>query len=58
VFSRFDNDGILNGQTGRSFLDKILSRGGGARALELFKDFMGRDPQIDALLAQKGIPAN
>ncbi len=57
VFSRFDRDGVLNAQTGRSFLDKLLSRGGGAKALELFKDFMGREPQIDALLAQKGIPA-
>lgn len=57
VFSKFDQSGVMNADTGRSYLEKILSRGGGAKALELFKDFMGREPQIDALLAQKGIPA-
>jgi len=57
VFSKFDQAGVMNADTGRSYLEKILSRGGGAKALELFKDFMGREPQIDALLAQKGIPA-
>lgn len=55
VFSRFDEAGVLNPATGRSFLDKILSRGGAAKALDLFKDFMGREPKIDALLQQKGI---
>ncbi|MBT8146420.1 MAG: M3 family metallopeptidase, partial [Gammaproteobacteria bacterium] len=57
VFSKFDQSGVLSAETGRSYLEKILSRGGGVKALELFKDFMGREPQIDALLAQKGIPA-
>ena len=56
VFSKFDQTGVMSADTGRSYLDKILSRGGGAKALELFKDFMGREPQIDALLIQKGIP--
>ena len=41
-----------------SYLDKILSRSGGAKALELFKDFMGWEPQIEALLIQIGIPTN
>lgn len=57
VFSRFDEAGVLDGDTGRRYLDKILSRGGSARALELFKDFMGREPRMDALLAQKGMLA-
>ncbi|MEZ5489928.1 MAG: M3 family metallopeptidase [Gammaproteobacteria bacterium] len=56
VFSKFEAAGVLDEKIGRSYLDKILSRGGAARALQLFKDFMGREPQIDALLAQKGIP--
>lgn len=55
VFSKFEAAGVLDEKTGRTYLDKILSRGGAVKALELFKDFMGREPQIDALLAQKGI---
>ncbi len=57
VFSRFDAAGVLDEATGRRFLDKILCRGGADKALQLFKDFMGREPSIEALLAQKGIPA-
>ena len=55
VFSRFAESGVLNGSTGRQFLDKLLSRGGGAKALQLFKDFMGREPDVNALLIQKGM---
>ena len=58
VFSRFKKEGVLNAETGREFLGKILSRGGSVKALKLFKDFMGREPEIDALLEQKGIPVN
>lgn len=55
VFSRFAETGILNPETGREFLDKILSKGGGADALTLFVDFMGREPDIKALLRQEGL---
>ena len=58
VFSKFEQAGVLDANTGRSYLEKILSRGGAIKALNLFKDFMGREPQIDALLVQKGIPTN
>ncbi|MCP5325876.1 MAG: oligopeptidase A [Oceanospirillaceae bacterium] len=55
AFSRFEEDGIFNAQTGADFLNKILSRGGEADAAELFRDFRGRDPQVDALLRHSGI---
>jgi oligopeptidase A len=58
VFSRFEDTGVLNPGTGREFLDKILSRGGGADALTLFVDFMGREPDIAALLKQEGLQAH
>ncbi len=56
VFSRFTKAGIFDPVMGREFLKKILSRGGSVKALTLFKDFMGREPEINALLLQKGIP--
>jgi oligopeptidase A len=55
VFSRFADTGVLNPATGREFLDKVLSKGGGSDALSLFVDFMGREPDILALLKQEGL---
>jgi oligopeptidase A len=55
VFSRFTEAGVLNSEVGQAFLDKILSKGGGADALDLFKNFMGREPDIAALLRQDGL---
>lgn len=55
VFSRFEETGVLNPDTGKAFLDKILSKGGGADALTLFTDFMGREPDLAALLKQEGL---
>lgn len=57
AFSRFEQEGILNPETGQHFLDAILSRGGSAEPMELFIDFMGREPSVDALLKQSGIKA-
>ena len=55
VFSKFEKEGILNQKTGQSFLDNILSKGGSDKALQLFKNFMGREPNINALLRHSGI---
>lgn len=55
AFSRFEQEGIFNRQTGQSFLDCILSRGGSEEPMVLFERFRGRAPQLDAMLAQYGI---
>ena len=54
IFSRFKADGIFNSTTASAFRDKILSRGGSAHPLLLFRSFMGRDPDPDALLRRCG----
>ncbi|MCL1043389.1 oligopeptidase A [Shewanella marisflavi] len=55
AFSRFEEEGIFNADTGRSFLENILEMGGCLEPMELFKRFRGREPQIDALLRHSGI---
>ncbi|CCN72249.1 oligopeptidase A [Vibrio nigripulchritudo] len=57
AYSRFEEDGIFNEETGRSFLNNILEMGGSEEPMELFKRFRGREPEIDALLRHSGITA-
>ncbi len=55
AFSRFEEEGIFNAQTGESFLREILQQGGSKTPMELFTKFRGREPNIDALLRHSGI---
>ncbi|MDT7526782.1 oligopeptidase A [Pseudidiomarina sp. GXY010] len=55
AFARFEEEGIFNRRTGQDFLRSILERGGSQDAMELFKAFRGREPQVDALLRHSGI---
>jgi len=57
AFSRFEEDGIFNPETGQSFLQNILEQGGTRPAMELFVAFRGRRPEIDALLRHSGLAA-
>lgn len=57
AYSRFEEEGIFNKETGQSFLNNILEMGGSEEPMELFKRFRGREPEIDALLRHSGISA-
>ncbi|WP_206482902.1 oligopeptidase A [Thalassotalea sp. G2M2-11] len=55
AFSRFEEQGIFNQAVGQDFLTYILEKGGSQEPSELFKNFRGREPQINALLRHSGI---
>jgi oligopeptidase A len=54
-YAAFEEEGVFNPATGQRFLQEILSMGGSRPAIESFRAFRGRDPQIDALLRHNGM---
>ena len=57
AFSLFEERGIFDRDTGDAFLSNILEKGGSQNAMDLFVQFRGRKPTIDALLRHNGINA-
>ncbi len=55
AFSRFEEEGVFNPDTGRAFREAILARGGSQEPMVLFVDFRGREPSTDALLRHLGL---
>jgi len=57
AYSLFEQNGVLDSDTGARFRDEILAVGGSRPALESFTAFRGREPRIDALLRHNGMIA-
>lgn len=57
AFSLFEESGIFDHATGLKFLRTVLEQGGSRDPMDLFIEFRGREPNIDALLRHCGIAA-
>lgn len=57
AFTRFKREGIFNPKVGAEFVAHILSRGNSEAPDVLYRRFMGRDPEIAALLERSGLAA-
>ena len=50
AFERFRAEGIFNREVGEAYLRAILTRGDSEEPEDLFREFMGRDPELQPLL--------
>lgn len=61
AYAAFEETAGANGEpsieTGRKYRQAILEAGGSRTAMESFKAFRGREPQLDALLRHQGMAA-
>ncbi|MBK4775712.1 oligopeptidase A [Candidatus Pantoea edessiphila] len=55
AYSVFKKNGIFDQKTGKLFLENILKLGGSEDFMNMFQRFLGRAPNINALLQQYGI---
>ena len=55
AFAWFTEHGGLTRANGNRLRDMILSRGGTVDAATLYRNFRGRDPNVDALLEERGL---
>ena len=62
AFSAFEDAGLDNSgevqQTGRRFRDTVLALGGGRHPMNVFRDFRGREPSVEALLRHSGLKSH
>ena len=55
AFSAFEEAGLFDAETARRWREEVLATGGSRDAIESFKAFRGRAPEIDALMRHSGL---
>lgn len=55
AFNTFEEKGIFDKETAASFRSNILAKGGSDDPMQLYVNFKGKEPLINALLKRKGI---
>jgi oligopeptidase A len=55
AFTRFRREGVFSREAGMAFRRSILERGDGDDPSALFREYLGRDASVDALLERAGL---
>ena len=55
AYGAFEESSVFDAATGERFREQILEVGGSRPAMDSFRAFRGRDPQLDALLRHQGL---
>jgi thimet oligopeptidase len=55
MFEQFKERGLMSPEVGKRLVDSVLSRGGSVDPNQLLRDFLGREPNQDAFLANIGV---
>lgn len=55
MFERFKDQGMLSPEAGMYYRKKILARGSTIDELDMVRDYLGREPKMDAYLEQLGL---
>lgn len=55
MFRRFEELGVTSPQAGDYYRSKVLSRGGSMDAMDMLRDYLGREPNMDAFYKHLGL---
>lgn len=55
MYQRFDELGVLSPETGMYYRNKVLGRGGSMDGEAMLRDYLGREPKMDAFLRYLGV---
>lgn len=55
AFSFFEENGLHSREAGKQFMQTVLEQGGAVDAMDLYVQFRGRQPKVDALLKYTGL---
>lgn len=55
MYTQFEQKGVLSPEAGTYYRQKVLSKGGTLDAMDMLRDYLGREPKMDAFYKHLGL---